>query len=162
MNNRHVESAARLRDQLANKIPLASAMQLSVESWDGRQLEIAAPLAPNRNDKQTAFGGSLYSLAVLSCWGLFTMRLWEEGLECEVVIQEASASYLLPVANDMVSRCVLADDELWRSTMTQLRRRGRARIALDAEIFAGAEPAFRLRGRFIAFLPGIPEKRSVR
>ena len=40
-------------------LPIAQFMGLEVESYDGDTLILTAPLEPNINDKQTAFGGSL-------------------------------------------------------------------------------------------------------
>lgn len=150
MNALHSKAAARLEAHLEKEIPLTGAMQLSVVSWDGQALEVAAPLAPNRNHKATAFGGSLYSLAVAACWGWFTLRLWEEELDCDIVIQQATASYLNPVGQDFTARCAYSDDGAWRSLTAQLQRRGRARMTLEAEVLVGETPAFRLCGDFVA------------
>jgi len=152
MNDRHVDAAARLQDYINGQIPLSRAMQLAVTRWNGRKLEVSAPIAPNRNHKATAFGGSLYSLAVVSCWGLFTLRLWEEELDGEIVIQQAHASYLAPVASDMLASCEFNDETRWQSLTNQLRRRGRARIALEAEVLVEKQAAFRLQGDFVAHL----------
>src|SRR5690606_6825838 len=62
--------AAALERELLAEIPLARAMQLSVAAYDGATLALAAPLAPNGNDKGCAFGGSLASLMTLAGWGL--------------------------------------------------------------------------------------------
>ena len=52
------DTAARLQQTLHDDIPLTREMGLTVAAWDGRQLRLAAPLAPNLNHKCTAFGGS--------------------------------------------------------------------------------------------------------
>lgn len=152
MNERQTAAVRRLRDYVEREIPLTGAMQLSISHWDGRELVVGAPLTPNRNHKATAFGGSLYSLAVVACWGLFVLRLWEEGMDCEIVIQQADATYLLPVSSDLVARCEFVDEKGWQNLTSQLRRRGRGRIALEAEILSGKDVAFRLQGRFVAHL----------
>ena len=63
------EAAAFLEHELLSQIPLTRAMQLRVVDYDGSTLRLAAPLAPNVNDKGCAFGGSLASLLTLACWG---------------------------------------------------------------------------------------------
>lgn len=150
MNKSQTAALARLGEYVSREIPLTGAMQLTLDHWDGRELSVAAPLAPNRNHKATAFGGSLYAAAVVACWGLLVLRLWDEGLDCEIVIQHASASYFLPVRNALTARCTFSDANKWQALTTQLRRRGRGRIALDAEILTGDDIAFRLQGRFVA------------
>ena len=53
---------------LYQHIPLAVAMQVNIDDYDGQHLVISAPLAVNNNDKGTAFAGSISSLATVSGW----------------------------------------------------------------------------------------------
>lgn len=140
----------RLSAYLAQEIPLTRAMQVSVDDWDGQCLAVSAPLAPNLNHKATAFGGSLYALAVLAGWGLIVLRLWQEGLDCEVVVQSAEVEYLEPVNKRLAARCTLSDDKAWRKLLAQLRRRGRARITLHPCVPGTETDALRMRARFVA------------
>lgn len=127
-------------------------MQVSISQFDGSALSVVAPLAPNRNHKDTAFGGSLYSLSVVACWGLLLLRLWQEELDCEIVIQKASANYFLPVSGDIEARCHLGDELAWQRLTSQIARKGRGRIALESEIKVAGAVAFRLCGHFVATL----------
>ena len=152
MNPSHEAAVSRLTRCLDSEIPLTSAMQVSVGQYDGSSLAIEAPLSPNRNHKATAFGGSLYSLSVVSCWGLLLLRLWQEEFDCEIVIQKASANYFLPVGERIVAVCELSDERAWQRLTSQIARRGRGRIALESEIRAADAVAFRLCGYFVAAL----------
>ena len=51
---------------LHEMIPLAKAMGVGVEVSDERALTLTAPKEQNKNSLNTAFGGSLVSLATLS------------------------------------------------------------------------------------------------
>jgi len=55
-----------LQERIDQEIPLAKHIGIVVESADDTTVVLRAPLAPNGNHKGTAFGGSLYSVAVLS------------------------------------------------------------------------------------------------
>ena len=57
------------------QIPLTRAMGVRVESYDGQQLVLTAPLALNHNHLGTAFGGSLSALATLAGYGLLWLDL---------------------------------------------------------------------------------------
>ena len=59
---------------LYQHIPLAVAMQVNIDAYDGQHLVISAPLAVNNNDKGTAFAGSISSLATVSGW--IALMLW--------------------------------------------------------------------------------------
>lgn len=142
----------RLATYLAERIPLTEAMQVRIDSWDGRTLTASAPLEANRNDKATAFGGSLYSLALLSGWGLLMLRLWDMNLSADVVIHKAEAEYLAPVNGRLVARCRLDDENEWQAFIARLQRKGRARLALTARVDTGEQRAFELRAQFVAVL----------
>ncbi len=139
-----------LERTLHEEIPLTRAMGVTVERCDAHGLVLRAPLAPNLNHKQTAFGGSLATLTTLAGWGLLHLLLHERA-PVTVVIQESRAHYLLPVEHDLVAVCPLpaaAPLEKFRRT---LARRGMARIELEAFIMAGEATAVRFSGWYVAF-----------
>jgi thioesterase domain-containing protein len=72
------------------EIPLATAMQVAVEGYDGARLTIRAPLAPNRNLHGTAFAGSLFSVCALTGWGATWLKFRERGLSGLIVIAEST------------------------------------------------------------------------
>ncbi len=133
---------------LHEEIPLTQAMGIRASAYDGRRLELAAPLAPNINHKLTAFGGSLYSLAVLCGWGLIHVKLAEAGLHKHIVIQESGIRYLRPVDGDMVAACRVEDAALDRFLRT-LHRHDRARLELDVTVSHGGLPAVEFSGRYV-------------
>lgn len=55
----------RLAEYLHANIPLVRCMQVRVEQWNADGLSLTAPLAPNLNHADSAFGGSLEALATL-------------------------------------------------------------------------------------------------
>jgi thioesterase domain-containing protein len=61
------ELIAALNDFVINTLDLAVAMDIAIESYDRSSLVLSAPLEKNINDKNTAFGGSLYVLNVMTC-----------------------------------------------------------------------------------------------
>ena len=141
-------NAAKLERILHHEIPISREMGISVAAYDGRQLRLNAPLAPNLNHKCTAFGGSLYSLAVLCGWGMVHLKLEEAGLHRHIVIQEGDIRYLLPVAHDMQAECTLDDAALQRFLST-LKKHGRARLPLDVVIKHDDQIAVEFSGRYV-------------
>lgn len=131
-------------------IPLSQAMQIAARDYDGQSLLLSAPLAPNVNDKSTAFGGSLYNLAVLCGWSLLRLKLNEAGMEKKnIVIQEARTRYLLPVSGDLQAECRLVP-EAWQDFLQALQQRGRARITLNVLIRQQDKPAVEFTGTYVA------------
>ncbi len=143
-----VPATVHLERTLHSEIPLSLAMGIRVAGYDGHCLQLAAPLAPNINHKLTAFGGSLYSLAVLCGWGLLHLKLTEAGMHKHIVIQEGSIRYLRPVNQEMLAGCCVNEEEL-ASFMRTLAKHDRARISLDVAILPGDEPALEFSGRYV-------------
>jgi thioesterase domain-containing protein len=141
-------AAANLEYLLHSEIPLSQAMGIRVAGYDGRCLRLAAPLAPNINHKLTAFGGSLYSLAVLCGWGLLHLKLAEAGLHKHIVIQEGNIRYLRPVNREMLAECSVDEADLSRF-LRILEKHDRARLALDVVIHHQGQPAVEFSGRYV-------------
>ncbi len=140
--------AAQLERTLRGEIPLSHAMGIRVAGYDGRCLRLTAPLAPNINHKLTAFGGSLYSLAVLCGWGLVHLKLAEAGLHKHIVIQESSIRYLRPVNEEMRAECCVEEAALARFLRT-LEKHDRARLALTVSIPGNDRPAVEFSGNYV-------------
>lgn len=140
-----------LQDAVLAEIPLARAMQLRLRDYDGERLTIAAPLAPNINDKGCAFGGSLVSLLTLAGWGLIVLKLRALRRDCDVYVQDSMVRYLAPVWEDFTAQARLADGESWEAFASTLATRGRARLAVDCRVtLADGNDACTLQARFVA------------
>lgn len=138
------------RELLAG-IPLARAMALRVGAWDGDRLAIAAPLAPNLNDKGCAFGGSLASLMTLAGWGLIVLKLRALGRSCDVYVQDSTIRYLAPVWCDFSAEAVLAEGESWDAFLAMLAERGRSRLRVLCRVaLADGSDAATFEARFVA------------
>ncbi len=138
-----------LNEVLAEEIPLTGAMGLRVRTYDGHRLVLGAPLAPNVNHKSTAFGGSLYSCAVLAGWGMVYLKLREAGLDAHIVIHESRIGFHHPVDADFEAVCEAPSREDWARLEAAFGRRGRARLDLVSQILCGGRPAVRFEGRYV-------------
>src|SRR5260221_6160554 len=136
-----METAADLEHFLHEKIPLTVAMDVHVAECSDARVVLTAPLAPNRNHLQTAFGGSLHALATLSGYSLLWWLLREP--HAHIVIRESTIHYERPVRATLRAVChaqSTADLERFRRDFA---RKGKARIALEAAIEHDSEIAAR-------------------
>ncbi|WP_405231815.1 YiiD C-terminal domain-containing protein [Lentisalinibacter salinarum] len=141
---------SRLERYLHETIPLTVAMGVGVRSEDPERVVLAAPLAPNINHKQTAFGGSVAALATLAAWSLAQLRAWQAGDGITLVIRDSRMEYLRPVTAELVAVCEFDDDAAWQRALAQLRRRGRARLELASRLESAADgTAARFHGTFV-------------
>ena len=144
-------NSADLTSYLHQQIPLTSALKVSVEQLSDEHIALQASFAPNRNDKATAFGGSMAALMTLAGWSLLTHRLDRRGLSCEVVIQKQRFSYLSPVTEDLIARCTI-DEIVWKEFESALRDRGKARVPLSATIAMNDVTAATMQAKYVALV----------
>ncbi|TCM21436.1 thioesterase domain-containing protein [Novosphingobium sp. PhB165] len=141
-----------LERYLHRQIPLSAAMQVSVLEATGRSVTLGAPLEPNINHKSTIFGGSASAVAILAAWALLHVRLLEEGLASEIVIQSNRMDYDRPIGGAFTATSSLADPDAWPQFVNTLTRRKRARVEVQSVLTFEDAIAGRLSGRFVAFL----------
>jgi thioesterase domain-containing protein len=142
--------AADLERYLHEHIPLSRALAVRVEHLGPELARLSAPLAPNLNHRQTAFGGSVASLAILAGWGWLLARLADRSPVPRLVIQEQTVEYLAPIDADFAAACPAPAEADWRRFVKALDERGRGRIALAAEVSCRDQIAARFRGLYVA------------
>ncbi len=139
-----------LQTRIVQEFALARHIGVVVESADDSAVVLRAPLALNANYKGTAFGGSLYSLAVLTGWAWVTRYLAAQGVSADAVIQESSVRFLVPVHGELRA-CVAAPAAAQIDKFRKmLQRAGRGRIRLRVEIKSGHALATLFEGVFAA------------
>jgi thioesterase domain-containing protein len=149
----HAELARHLEATLHRQIPLTRAMQLRVEDFDGHELRLAAPLAPNVNQHTTAFGGSLAAATTLAGWGMVWLLLRDKYPTGRIVIQESSLSYVRPVTEDFIAVCRRPGEKAIRQLFTMLDRKGKGRIDLQCEVLQKGRPCVSFHGRYVVVCP---------
>ena len=139
-----------LQRRLDREFPLARHIGVRADSVDDRRVVLRAPFAPNANYKGTAFGGSLYSVAVLAGWAWVTRYLAARGLAADAVIQESSVRFLSPVQGELRARTAAPPEAQIDKFRKMLQRAGRGRIRLRVEINYGETLAALFEGVFAA------------
>jgi thioesterase domain-containing protein len=139
-----------LQQRIVGEFALARHLGVEVERADDSAVVLRAPLAPNANDKGTAFGGSLYSLSVLTGWAWVTRYLAARDLPADTVIQESSMRFLVPVRGAFVARTAAPDAAHIDKFRKILHRAGRGRIRLTVEIHHAESLATLFEGVFAA------------
>jgi thioesterase domain-containing protein len=145
--------AARLERYMQRTIPLVEQMQVRVAAYGSAGLTLTAPLAPNINHEQTAFGGSLASLATLACWGYLWLLLEDEA-DMHMVVNEAHIRYLKPVTTTLTAECSAPGPEAREKFLETLKRRGKARIELKALMTQSGGVCAEYLGSFVAYRQG--------
>ena len=141
-----------LERTLHSEVPLTEKMGLRVEEHDENELLLHADFEPNINIHGTAFGGSLYSICAVTCWGMLHLRFEEEGIPAHCVLGRADIVYLLPVKGDIKARCRLPEDGSVAQMLQNLKSGQKSRIELKAEIYTEDGVAVVYTGNYSAFI----------
>lgn len=133
-------------------IPLLHAMQLQVLQADLNGIRFSAPLAANRNDKGTAFAGSLASLLTLSGWAMTTLQARHAGFDLAVAVSHSNLRYLLPVTDTLQIVCPPPPPDALQGFLHALQHKGRGRLLLDSQVMTpDGRIAASHNGQFAAF-----------
>ena len=139
-----------LQSRIAGEFALARHIGIVVESADDAAVVLRAPLAANANHTGTAFGGSLYSLAVLTGWAWVTRYLAARGIAADAVIQESNTRFLVPVHGELRASVAAPPKTQIDKFRKMLQRAGRGRVRLRVEIHYGEALATLFEGVFVA------------
>jgi thioesterase domain-containing protein len=129
-------------------IPLAAAMAIAIDSYDGATLAVRAPLNPNRNLHGTAFAGSLFSACVLTAWGATWLKFREQGLVGQIVVVDSTIRYRRAVSGDLVCRCT-PDDAAVAACLEKFQELGRGSIVLECRIDSGDKLAVAFTATYV-------------
>jgi thioesterase domain-containing protein len=143
---------------LHEMIPLAKAMGVGVEVSDDRALVLTAPKEQNKNSLNTAFGGSLVSLATLAGYGVVWELMREEKAQSEkkptwhIVVKESRAAYRRPVIGDLRAICERPAQAAIAEFKEALARYGKAKLKLRASIIENGNVAVDVQAAFVVSL----------
>lgn len=137
-------------DYLYRNIPLAMHMGVRVLDYDGTTVRLSAPLQMNLNHSYTAFGGSLSTLGILAGWTLLWLKCGESGFQSSLLIQQSSTDFIQVAEADFEAVCGVQNISSWQKFTTMINRFGRARIKLEAEIYADKVRVAKHFGRYVA------------
>ena len=139
-----------LQNRIVGEFSLAKHIGIIVESADDAAVVLRAPLELNANYKGTAFGGSLYSLAVLTGWAWITRFIASRDLDADAVIQESTMRFLAPVRGEMRACIQVPAEADVEKFQKMLARAERGRIRLQVSMHHGARLAAAFDGLFAA------------
>ncbi|MDA0711010.1 MAG: thioesterase domain-containing protein [bacterium] len=135
---------------LHDHIPLTFHMGVRVSAYDERSVRLSAPLCPNLNHRNTAFGGSLSTLGILAGWTLLHLRLRDAGIANRLVIQKSEMDFKLPATGDLEVVCLHSNLEEWDRFTRMIVEKEKSRLTLVSEIYSEGELVAVNEGVFVS------------
>lgn len=147
--------------EIHRDIPLSQHMgftfrEFKCEADTGALLISDLPLAPNINDKHTAFGGSIATLATLSGWSLVTLLSRHLNLPAQVVVYHSEQRFSAPIEQDFfsIARITAEDCQAFSNALSSERK---AKVTVSVDIYSANDsaeqsPSASYQGKYLAEL----------
>ena len=140
------------KKQLLNSIPVVSAMNVDIEKVESHSIMLSAPLDTNINYEGTAFGGSLNTACVLSCYLLVHHFMKSNDIPFNsLVIQNSSINYIKPVQKDFFAKAELSEKQGDFLKKVFLKK-GKGRVSVKSKVFVAdqsSENLVEFEARFV-------------
>jgi thioesterase domain-containing protein len=142
-----------IENLLKSKIPISDFMKIQINKLSEGELELKIPLPPNKNHKNTMFGGSIYSGCALASYGLFLAELSIAGFNTNnIVISDGNILYKKPITKDaLIKACWPSATEKVRF-FQQLQQKKKSRVNLTCTVFCENQLSAEFTGTFVAQL----------
>ena len=143
--------SATLEKDILSQFPIAKFLEVRVANASATHVALTAPLAANTNHENTAFGGSVYSVAVLSCWALVSIALKEWGFDTDyAVVQDGHMDYTIPIGADFEAQSSWSSEREAEKFRSMLKRKGVARAHLCSIVRSQGRDCATMEARFAA------------
>lgn len=139
-----------LENKLHNEIPLTKFMDLKITKHDEKELITIAPLNKNINDKDTAFGGSLATLTIISGWSICWLISKELEINSEnIVVIKNEHSYRKPVTKELICHTKRPTKDEIENLKNKLLLKKSASIKISSQIIEDGEICVDFTGYYV-------------
>lgn len=136
---------------LQTQIPLSKAMGVRVlRVSTAKGVKFKLPLKPNRNHKNTAFGGTLVAGQALAAWSWLMSLLESHDLHAEVVVQRLQSEFYRPVDQEFTIETEVVSPKDISQFIKTLRKKKRARIAISTFVLVRKKIVAKYSGEYVA------------
>ena len=144
-------AASGFERRILRQIPLTQKMGLKVKKASvSRGIELELPLGPNKNHKQTAFGGTLVAAQAVACWAWVVAWLESENISAEVVVQRQQGLFICAVDTDFKVKTQAVSKAATQRFRQSLLRHKKGRIKVTACVLRGQKIAAKYVGEYVA------------
>ena len=116
------------------EIPLLTAMELAFVGYKDLALTMEAPLAPNINNKGTAFGGSIASICLFGGWAVSTLAFADNGVHnTEIVVYKNAMTFERPARGHLTIKAMIRSED-FEPCLARLQANDRSRIRMNIHV----------------------------
>jgi thioesterase domain-containing protein len=136
------------------EIPLLTAMELSFVGYTDLALTMEAPLAPNINNKGTAFGGSIASICLFGGWAVSTLAFADNDVHnTEIVVYKSEMTFERPARGHLTIKARISSDD-FEPCLARLQAKDRSRIRMNihVDLFHDEDRCATMDGLYVVWL----------
>ncbi len=129
-------------------------MQLSFVDYRNLALTMEAPLAPNINNKGTAFGGSIASICLFGGWAVSTLAFVDEDIHnTEIVVYRNEMTFERPARGLLTVNARIEPDD-FAACLARLRTDdpGRVRLNINIDLYHDDLRCATMQGLYVVWL----------
>jgi len=144
----HVDSKHKQLEQLWHQtIPMAKAMGLQANFYDGQTFIVSADTDFNKNLHNTMFAGSIYTLATLTGWGWMYLALKDNDLHGDIVLADANIRYLKPLAGAAYAQI---DEKNVQGELSIMNQGRNGKLTIEVGLYCGDVLCAQFVGKYVA------------
>ena len=142
MNHKQLESLVH------QEIPITKALDIRIAELSATSIKVMAPFEANKNIHNTAFAGSIYTVATIAGWSLVSHIAQHHDLQGSVVLAKADIQYKKPINGDIVAHCSVDDPAQLDTFIQSFERKNRARLHLTINVVESGDIKALLNANF--------------
>ena len=139
-----------INEHLHRQIPMTLQMGILVQRFAKEGVIASAPLEANINHQQSAFGGSIAALGIVTGFVAIWGNLRMHAIPAELVIQHSETEFSKPGLGDMEARSRMISEAALESFTSALTDSRTARILVTSDIFSAGKLIASNTGTFVA------------
>ena len=139
-----------LNEFIREHLPSINASGVELEYYDHEHLVLSAPLALNHNDRGKAFGGSIFNIALMACWGALYLECRKKIEKPNIVTRDGQIRYRHPFDEKIIrATCRLPNQRQWDGFFAHYEKTGKTSLSLTSKIMHGDDVAAYFDGVFV-------------
>jgi len=133
------------------QIPVVKDMGIELSGFNGTEIKLKAPLDKNINHRFSAFGGSIYSVAVLAGYGLIFLNLRKRNLNPHIVVHKSNVVYKAPILKDFEAICKIENNKEFNEFIQYYNENKKSRFELTSNVIIDNRIAFTMQAKFVIY-----------
>lgn len=138
-----------IQEYLYEHIPITESLGIQAIEFSKEGVKLSAPLSKNINHRDSAFGGSISSVLITTCWAYLRLLFDDHESVPRIVIASSNTKYFKPVLTDFISELILPPEEDLQKFLEVYERFGKSRLTLRAHIKDGETVQAHFNGDYV-------------